>query len=164
VAGAAIRLRAMFLLESEVAGAAQAFAVKFADIRRRHRVLHGPDPFALITIPHAAALAQLGQVLLNLALRLRAQYVERGDREEGLADAVAEAAGPLRERAAEMLELEGRPAESPREALARVAGDPLEEVSRARETGTLPPGEAGPALLKLIDLATRMRKRTEELS
>ena len=46
MAYATIRLRAMFLLDSEVDAAMQAFAQKFADIRRRRRVLYGPDVFA----------------------------------------------------------------------------------------------------------------------
>src|SRR6185295_2742725 len=39
LAHAAIRLKAMFLLESELQTAVKAFAVKFADILRRRRVL-----------------------------------------------------------------------------------------------------------------------------
>ena len=46
VAQAAIRLAPMVLLRDEIPHAASAFAVKFADIVRRHRVLHGSDPFA----------------------------------------------------------------------------------------------------------------------
>src|SRR4026209_1761565 len=78
VAHAAADLSAMFLLRSEVQDAAQAFAQKFADIQRRHRVLHGEDPFATLAIPRAALITRLNQVLLNLTLRLRALYVERG--------------------------------------------------------------------------------------
>src|SRR6185503_5549823 len=42
-AKAAIDLRAMFPLESELAAATELFAQKFADIRRWHRVLYGAD-------------------------------------------------------------------------------------------------------------------------
>ena len=42
-AHAAILLQAMFILETEVALAAEAFAVKFADIETRHEVLFGKD-------------------------------------------------------------------------------------------------------------------------
>src|SRR5467141_4034451 len=41
---AAVRLTAMFLLESELHPACELFAQKFSDVLRRHRVLHGPDP------------------------------------------------------------------------------------------------------------------------
>src|SRR2546428_157835 len=75
VAHAAAGLRAMFLLREEVEQAAAAFAQKFADVRRRHRVLWGEDPFARLAVPRAALVARTNQVLLNLVLRLRAQYV-----------------------------------------------------------------------------------------
>src|SRR5215210_4126455 len=50
LAQAAIRLRAMFLLESELQPAISAFAVKFGDIIRRRRVLYGDDPFAGVSV------------------------------------------------------------------------------------------------------------------
>ena len=49
-AHAAIRLSAMFILESEIGVAKDAFAVKFADIIARHEVLYGPDPFVGLTV------------------------------------------------------------------------------------------------------------------
>lgn len=164
VAGAAIRLRAMFLLESEVGEAAHLFAVKFSDVRRRHRVLWGSDPFDGLKVPRAAAITRLKQVLLNLALRLRERFLDEGDREERLALVIADAAGPLRACAAEILELEGSPASSPKEALQTFAGGPLESLSQARESGSLPPGIAEPALLQLIELAGKMRVRAERLT
>ncbi len=44
-ARAAIELAVMFLLTAEVRPASEAFAAKFADVRRRRRVLFGEDPF-----------------------------------------------------------------------------------------------------------------------
>lgn len=163
-AATAVRLRAMFLLESELEAAALAFPVKFADIRRRHRVLWGADPTPRLTTPRPAALARLRQVLLNLTLRLRAGLVEHGRYEERLVRTIAEAAGPLRAAAAQLLELEGQAVPAPREALRTVAGGPLEELSRARETGTLEPGVAAATLSRLIELADAMRARAEDLS
>jgi predicted nucleotidyltransferase len=69
LAHAAIRLSAMFILESEIAVAKDAFAVKFADIVARHQVLHGSDPFAGLAISREPALHRLLQVLVNLQLR-----------------------------------------------------------------------------------------------
>ena len=68
-ANAAIRLNVMWLLESEIGAAVEAFSVKFADILRRRRVLRGSDPFQALAIPRHAAIARLRQVLLNLVLR-----------------------------------------------------------------------------------------------
>jgi predicted nucleotidyltransferase len=163
LARAAIRLRAMFLLESEVRDAARLFAVKFADIRRRHRVMWGSDPFSSIEVDRRAAVDRVRQVLLNLVLRLRERLIEDGGREERLAYVIAEAAGPLRACAAEILELEGAGPIAPKEALERVAGRPLPKVSQAREEGALAPGEAVPVLLELIALAAAMKARAERL-
>jgi len=167
LAQAAIQLHALFLLHSEIPAAAEAFAAKFDDVKRRRRVLFGEDPFAELEIPRAALEARLKQVLLNTSLRLRACYVERGMREELLARAVADAAGPLRSAAAALLELENRPAPSAREALENVArelGDPalrdaVARLPEARERGLLPPGVAGPTLLRLSELAGRLHSR-----
>jgi predicted nucleotidyltransferase len=65
VGRAAARLAVMFLLAGEVPAAMEAFAAKFADVRRRRRVLFGEDPFTGLTIPRAAEIARLRQVLLN---------------------------------------------------------------------------------------------------
>lgn len=167
----AIRLRAMFLLEDEVAAAAEAFAQKFDDVRRRHRVLWGRDPFAALTPTRAALLRRLDQVLLNLALRLRATYVERGQHEEQLVIAVADAAAPLRTAAASVLELQGRRPLAPKQALPEVArsvsGPAVEatlvRMSQARESGTLAPGVAAETLLELVELARVLRARLTTL-
>jgi predicted nucleotidyltransferase len=70
VAQAAIRLAPMILLRDEIPHVAAAFAVKAADIVRRHRVLHGSDPFADLPISRDRLVARLLQVLLNLRLRM----------------------------------------------------------------------------------------------
>src|SRR5690242_19072248 len=54
-ANTAVRARVMFLERAELAAAAELFAVKFLDIRERHRVLFGIDPFAGL-VPDDAAL------------------------------------------------------------------------------------------------------------
>ena len=173
LAETAIRLKVMFLLEQELQPAIEAFAVKFGDILRRHSLLYGDDPFAGLSISRADAIRRLKQVLLNLTLRLRESYITRGLREEQLAAMIADLAGPLRSCAATLLELEGTPAESPKQALAQVAasladGAPwVEEVSRiseARQTRALTSGLAAPTFFHLIELAGAMRLRAEALS
>lgn len=173
VAQAAIRLRAMFLLESELRPAMQAFAVKFADIMRRRRVLHGVDPFAGISISRGDSIVRLKQILLNLTLRLREAYIARGLREEQLVATIADMAGPLRSCAATLLELEGVPVDSAKEALHQVAAslpngaERAEEVSRiseARQKRTLTPGVAAATLFHLIELTRAMRTRADALS
>jgi predicted nucleotidyltransferase len=123
VAHAAVKLEPMFVLQSEIAPAAEAFAVKFADVLRRRRLLTGADPFAGLTVARSAEISQLRQVTLNLALRSREQYLLRSLRPEQAAAMLAESAGPLRSCAAAVLELEGKPAGSAKEALERIAAE-----------------------------------------
>ena len=171
VAQAAIRLAPMFLLRDEIPHASAAFSVKFADIVRRHRVLHGNDPFAALVIPRDRLIARLTQVLMNLRIRLRAAYVRHNRFEDQLVGVIANAAGGLRSAAATLLELEGRGRLAPREALLRVvesAADPrfidaVAQISVAREQGILAPGKPREVVLALDDLAGRMYERAMKL-
>lgn len=167
-AHAAIRLEVMFLLVGEIARAAEAFAVKFADIAERHVVLHGDDPFGGLRVSGEALRYRTRQVLLNQVLRLRERYAMAAGRDEVAVRLVADAAAPLRSAAAAILRLEGRPAESPKAALATLVAevegrdwsDVLGAVSRARETGRLGPGEAKRVLAALMELAAALLDRT----
>ncbi|MEP7155099.1 MAG: hypothetical protein ABI905_04970 [Betaproteobacteria bacterium] len=172
LAHAAVQLNAMFLLESEVGTAMEAFAVKFADIVARHRILFGSNPFEKLDPPHDAVVRRLRQVLLNLQLRLRERYVLLSLREEQLALVIADAAAPLRSSAASLLHLEGKPLLPPKEALEKIVGemndsrltDALHAVSAAREERQLDAGRAAPALMALVELTRRMRERVEQLN
>ena len=172
LAHAAIKLRAMFLLRDELKPASQAFAVKFGDIARRHLVLYGEDPFAAVSVSRDDAIFRLKQTLLNLTLRLREAYISRSLREEQATAMIADLAGPLRSCAATLLELEGQPAASPKEALEHVAaalpGDServanVRLISDVRQRQALAPGTAAPALFHLVDLAHAMWARTANL-
>jgi predicted nucleotidyltransferase len=172
LAQAAINLRAMFLLESELRPATEAFAVKFGDIARRRRVLYGDDPFASVSVSRDDAIFRLKQTLLNLTLRMREAYVVRGLREEQLAALIADVAGPLRSCASTLLDLENRAAASPKEALETVSASlpdgptratDLQQISEARQRHALPTGVAAPLLFHLIDLARAMWTRAAAL-
>jgi predicted nucleotidyltransferase len=170
VAQAAIRLAPMILLGDEIPHAATAFAVKFSDIVRRHRVLYGSDPFADLTIARERLIARLQQVLLNMRLRLRSAYLTRPF-DDQLITVIVHAASALRSAAATLHELEGHPRLSPRESLAHVVeelGDPrftdaVSQISAARESGVLPPDVPRQAVLSLIDLAGALHQRALKL-
>jgi predicted nucleotidyltransferase len=172
LAAAAIKLKAMFLLEEEVQPASQAFAVKFADVKRRRRVLYGDDPFAGVSVLREDAIFRLKQTLLNLILRLRESYISRGLREEQLVATIADAAGPLRSCAATLLELEGVTTPSAKEALQQISSslpgaekrdEELHLISEARQKQTLPKGVAALTLFHLIELARLMWVRAAAL-
>lgn len=143
VAHAAVQLKAMFLCANELSAASEAFAVKFDDIVHRHRVLYGANPLAGLVIPRAAQVRRLRQVLLNLALRLRHDFVLIGSRAEQAERAIADAAGPLRAAATTLENLAGRHHTHPKAALAAIVashGDAsdravLEALSTVREGG-----------------------------
>ena len=170
-ARAAVRLNAMWLLESEIPHAAEAFAVKFADILRRRRVLWGTDPFLSLSVPRAMAIARLRQVLMNLVMRLRASYALHSQHEEQLAAVLADVAGPLRASAAEILELEGTTPPAPREALEQVIralpggewAQVLAAITEARQMRAVETGTAGPLLLNVIDLTCHLLERATAL-
>lgn len=163
--------KAMFLLRSELNDAVEAFAVKFDDIGRRRRVLYGEDVLVQVTASRNAKIQRLRQVLLNFTLRLRERYASVSLREEQLAEIVANAAGPLRSSAATLLELEGKPALTPREALTSfvsslppMPGNALDAITAARTNASLPPGAAGPAVFELIQIAEAMKQRANLLT
>lgn len=172
VAQSAIQLHPMFLLKDEIPHAARSFAPKFADIRRRRAILFGEDPFASLTIPRDAEIRQLRQQLLNLILRLRAGYVARSLREEQLSLLIAGALGPLRSYAAVLLDLEGRQAPSPSQALQSLGAEVFipdwpqiaARLAATQETRVSAPGEAPCLFFPLLDLACRMHARAEALS
>ena len=171
VGQAAARLAVMFLLESEVSAAVNAYPVKYLDIIHRHRILHGSNPFEGLSFSRDACVFRLKQVLLNLRLRLRSLYVLRGLNEEQLALVVADAAGPLRSCAATVLELEGHAAASPKEALEQMIlpladsgwRETVGHLSEARETRRLQAGVAGKTLFRLMELTELLLTRVGNL-
>lgn len=170
-ARAELGAQVMFLLQTEVPEAAEAFAVRFADVARRHRVLFGEDPFAGLAVPREAQLRRVRQELLNQALRLRAAYANLSLREEQLVRALADAAGPLRAEAMTLRELSGLPrAETAKAALEAFAQghaewtQALARMSQAREQGTLTAGQAGPAFVSLLGLVDHLRAAAKALA
>jgi predicted nucleotidyltransferase len=168
-ADAAIQLRVMFLLESEIPAAVECFAQKFADILRRHRVIFGKEVFAATKVPRSPEIFRLRQILLNLTLRLREAYVSRGQRTEQVVRVLADALGPLRAAAGTLLELEGAANSDSDSALKAVAAS-FGAEGDAAVSGLFAAHEGGPiaepqrALIRTIDLVTRMAERAAQLS
>jgi predicted nucleotidyltransferase len=168
LAHAAIRLGAMFILESEIAVASEAFAVKFADIASRHVVLFGRDPFAGLTVSRESQRRRLHQVLVNLMLRLRERRALASNHEEQLARAAADAVGPLRAAAATLLTLERAAPPSARAALEQVAAaagktEALKAMTEARESGAAPASGGAATLDGVIALAAAIEARAKTL-
>lgn len=169
VAYAAIRMNVMFILESEISVASEAFAVKFTDILNRNRILFGSDPFKNMEVSRAATLQRLRQVIVNLMLRLRERYALVSLREEQLVSIIADVAGPIRASAATILGLEGKKGIHPKEALQAFTqqlhghnwSEVLKNMSTAREEQELESGEATSTMLGLLDLLKAMQKHVQ---
>ena len=110
-------LTVMFVEKAELPRAMEAFAVKFTDIKARHRLLYGSSPLESLEITRAATIRRVRQVLLNLTLRLREQYVIDGEHEERLARIVADVTGPIRACAATLIALKDGRTLAPKTAL-----------------------------------------------
>jgi predicted nucleotidyltransferase len=164
-AEAAIKLRILFLLESEVSDAAEFFAQKFADILRRHRTIYGKDVLATLKVSRGAEIFRLKQILLNLVLRLREAYVLRGHRPEQVTLILAETLGPLRAACATLLEVEGAPNTDSNVALASVAaacGPQSQDAAAwliAAHDGKPLGADAEGALFRVLEFAMRVSRR-----
>lgn len=164
-AEAAIKLRVMFVLEDEVASAAEFFAQKFADILRRHRIVFGKDVLASLKVSRRAEVFRLRQILLNLILRLREAYVARGHRPEQATLILADMFGPLRAACATLLELEGTPNADSTAALTTVAasfgaqsGAAAALILAAHDRATLG-ADAEDALFQTLALTMQISRR-----
>lgn len=172
VAHAAIRMSVMFLCAPEIAAASESFAVKFSDVQNRHRVLFGADPFKDLKISRSARIRRLQQVILNLTLRIRERYALVSLREEQLVPLISDVTGPIRASAAAILNLESGAELHPKEALVELTrhflghdwNTLLNNISAARETNALPPGDATSTVKSLLDLLDLMLKRIQGLS
>jgi len=162
LARAAVALRPMFVLAAELPAATELFGVKFGDLARRHRVVHGDDPFDGVAVARAARVTSLRRSLLNLSMRLRERVASAADDER--AAVIAEFAPGVRAAAAEWLALRDGSAPSPREALLQTAkelggpadADALALLSTAREGGDVPADRARDVLLRLAALVGKM--------
>jgi predicted nucleotidyltransferase len=165
----AVGLAVMFLESAELEHALEAFAVKFTDIKERHRVLFGRSPFESIQVGRDATIRRLRQVLLNLTLRLRERYAVDGDHEEILAGVLADVTGPLRASAAVLMSLRDGHNRQPKAALEEFcAGDRWREclagLSAVHRGEQLRPGAVRTLLGDVIKLLTSLDEAAYALS
>ena len=165
---AAARLTVMFVEKAELAQAMEAFALKFTDIKARHRVLYGNSPLESLQITREAALRRVHQVLLNLRLRLRESYTLDGDHEERLAQIIADVVGPLRASAATLLALAGGTSLAPKLALEAYLGGGqwtavLNDLSAVHRGEHLAPGQTRRLFGDVLRLLATLDARAHEL-
>jgi predicted nucleotidyltransferase len=164
---AAAGLTVMFLKSAEVQAAVDSFAVKFADIKARHRVLLGRSPFDSMQITREAALRRVQQVLLNLELRLRERYVIEGDHEERLEQLIADATGPIRASAATLVNLQDGRTLAPKAALEELFASrqhSLQAISTVHRGEHLPAGAARKLFADVLAMITELAARGRQIS
>jgi predicted nucleotidyltransferase len=162
-------LTVMFVETAELPRAMEAFAVKFTDIKARHRVLYGNSPLESVEITREATVRRVRQVLLNLTLRLREQYVIDGEHEERLARIVADVTGPIRACAATLIALQDGRTLAPKSALEEVfAGGAWEEnlaaISAVHRGEHLPAGATRRLYGEVLRLLVALDERAFSLS
>lgn len=162
-------LTVMFVEKAELPRAMEAFAVKFTDIKARHRVLYGSSPLESVEITREATVRRVRQVLLNLTLRLREQYVIDGEHEERLARIIADVTGPMRASAATLIALEDGRTLAPKAALEElVAGDGWDEclagISAVHRGEHLPAGATRRLYGEVLRLLVALDERAFTLS
>jgi predicted nucleotidyltransferase len=168
-ARATYQVDVLWLVESEVAAAVEAFGQKFSDVKRRHRVLFGRDYFAEVTPSREATVFRLRQVLLNAQLRLRDAYVMNIGQPDRLIPVIARYAGPLRSCAATLRELRAEPVLPPKEALEHfltasgLDATWLPSISAARDNTPLSSADAVTAIEGLMAATERLRLEAEAL-
>lgn len=104
----AAAVEALLMTPDEVPQAALDFPTKFLDIQRHHRVLHGDNPFAALSLPARAVQRRVAQSLHNLLLRLRHRFLVLIDEPQGLHRALAAVARPLAIELSALLQVTGQ--------------------------------------------------------
>lgn len=158
---AAVDMHVMFIIETELPTAVKAFALKFSDIKLRHRILYGKNLFSALSVAREDLIANAKQILLNFQLRTREQYMLVSLREEQLVSLIADAAAPLRTSAVALRQIRNEAHVNAKEALevfvSKLDDDgfssALKNMSHARETANLSPGVAAGVLIKLLELS-----------
>jgi predicted nucleotidyltransferase len=165
---AAAGLTVMFLKSSEIPAAVESFAVKFADIKARHRVLLGVSPFDSLQITREASLRRVQQVLLNLELRLRERYVMDGDHDERMEQVIADMTGPVRASAATLMALKDGQVRAPKLALEAAFADGsrdrcLRGISAVHRGEHLEPGAIRVLIADVLALITDLAAMASQL-
>jgi predicted nucleotidyltransferase len=155
------RVEAMILKHDNIASAADVFPLLYDDVRQRHRVLSGADPFASLEIADAHRRLRIEQELREARIRMRRAVVDAFGSEASLAGAVARKVKQIRGPLHALLLLKGIAVDDLLEAVLEAAGkaygldtSPLLRVSAAPEA-------AHTALRAVLDAAIHDVDRLE---
>jgi len=147
------RIESMILRGDELAKAADVFPLLYDDVRSRHVLLHGKDPFASLEISNAHRRLRIEQELRDARIRLRLVLSEAPLLPRLLNGAVARKVKQLRSPLHALLRLRGREVDDAVESVMREACTLYEADARALLRFDEDPEAAYDALTKLLDAA-----------
>lgn len=147
----AARIEAMILVESEIAGASDAFPLLYDDIKSHHVVLIGRDPFSAVEVHDTHRRLRIEQELREAQIRLRRAVTDACGAREAVGGAVVRKVKQMRAPLHALLSLKGIACEPSLPAvLAKVGetyGVDVAPLRAARET----PDAAHDAFVALLD-------------
>ncbi len=107
VARYSARIEAMILVESEIAGASDAFPLLYDEIKQRHILLVGRDPFASVEVHDTHRRLRIEQELREAQIRLRRAVTDALGAREAIAGAVVRKVKQVRAPLHALLALKG---------------------------------------------------------
>ena len=149
----AARVEAMILKRAALPSAADVFPLLYDDVRQRHVILSGTDPFASLEIKDVHRRLRIEQELREARIRMRRAVVDALGSEASIAGAVARKVKQIRGPLHALMLLKGRPGDDRLEPVLSAVGQaygldtaPLLRVGEAPEA-------AHAALRALLDAA-----------
>jgi hypothetical protein len=134
----------LFFTAQELRESADVFAIEFYDMQKSHRVLHGVDVLAGISVPMNLHRVQVEHELRTLLLKLRMHFLQQAGNEQALRAVLAKShASVLTLARHTLIALGDDPPDAPRDVFSQVAAltgaDSLafEPGLELRETGKL---------------------------
>lgn len=144
------RIEAMILTESEIAGASDAFPLLYDEIKQRHVLLTGRDPFAAVEVHDTHRRLRIEQELREAQIRLRRAVTDAFGAREAIGGAVARKIRQVRGPLHALLALKGIACAPDLAAVVAKIGETygvdVTSLHAARET----PGEAHAAFVALL--------------
>lgn len=103
----AARIEAMILTESEIAGASDAFPLLYDEIKQRHVLLAGRDPFSSVEVHDTHRRLRIEQELREAQIRIRRAVTDAHGAREAIGGAVVRKAKQVRAPLHALLTLKG---------------------------------------------------------
>ncbi|MBS2020323.1 MAG: nucleotidyltransferase domain-containing protein [Deltaproteobacteria bacterium] len=103
----AARIEAMILTESEIAGASDAFPLLYDEIKQRHVLLTGRDPFSAVLVHDTHRRLRIEQELREAQIRIRRAVTDAHGAREAIGGAVVRKAKQVRAPLHALLAMKG---------------------------------------------------------